>query len=194
METRYYHGNLTPEEMAQALVARFDHSNLRAQSFSSQDKIIVQIASRSLRRSGGQTAMTIAIQRIQDGVSVQAGEQELLGVAVSLGQSVLATLLNPWNVIGRLDDIAQDVSSLNLAEQVWEEIENVARSAGANFELSERLRRLICEYCLTANPVGEPSCIACGAPLGESQPHTCANCGFVLKTGETSCPQCGTPL
>lgn len=194
METRFYHGNLTPEEMAQALVARFDHSNLRAQSFSSQDKIIVQIATRGLRRSGGQTAMTIAMQRIKDGVSVQAGEQELLGVAVSLGQSVLATLLNPWNMITRLDDIAQDVSSLSLADQVWEEIENVARLAGANFELSERLRRLVCAYCLTANPVGEPSCIACGAPLGESQPRTCAKCGFVVKTGETNCPQCGTPL
>ncbi len=179
--------------MAQALVARFDHGNLRAQSFSSQDKVVVQIASRTLRASGGQTAMTVALQRIQDGVSVQAGEQELLGVAVSLGQSVLATLLNPWNVIGRLDDIAQDVSSLSLADQVWEEIENVARSAGANFELSERLRRLVCSYCKTANPVGEASCIACGAPLGESQPRTCQKCGYVLKSGESRCPQCGAP-
>ena len=169
--------------MAQSLVARFDHGNLRAQSFSSQDKVVVQIASRMFRASGGQTAMTVALQRIQDGVSVQAGEQELLGVAVSLGQSVLATLLNPWNVIGRLDDIAQDMSSLNLADQVWEEIENVARSAGANFELSERLRRLVCSYCKTANPVGEASCIACGAPMGEGQPRTCQKCGYVLKSG-----------
>jgi RNase P subunit RPR2 len=194
METRYYHGNLTPLEIAQALVARFDHGNLHAQSYSSHDKVIVQIASRNVRASGGQTAMTVALQRIQDGVSVQAGEQELLGVAVSLGQSVLATLLNPWNVISRLDDIAQDVTSLSLADQVWEEIENVARSAGANFELSERLRRLVCSYCKTANPVGEASCIACGAPLGESQPRTCLKCGFVVKTGEGRCPQCGEPL
>jgi hypothetical protein len=194
METRYYHGNLTPNEVAQALVARFDHGNMRAQSFSSQDKIVVQIASRNLRASGGQTAMTVALQHIQDGVSVQAGEQDMLGVAVSLGQTVLATLMNPWNVVSRLDDIAQDFTSLSLADQVWEEIESVARSAGANFELSERLRRLVCAYCLTANPVGEASCIACGAPLGESQPRTCLNCGFVVKTGESRCPQCGKPL
>lgn len=194
METRYYHGNLTPNEVAQALVARFDHGNMRAQSFSSHDKIVVQIGSRNLRASGGQTAMTVALQRIQDGVSVQAGEQDMLGVAVSLGQTVLATLMNPWNVVSRLDDIAQDFTSLSLADQVWEEIESVARSAGANFELSERLRRLVCAYCLTANPVGEASCIACGAPLGESQPHTCLNCGFVVKTGESRCPQCGKPL
>jgi hypothetical protein len=138
--------------------------------------------------------MTIAIQQIQDGVAVQAGQQELWGVAVSLGQSVLATLLNPWNVITRLDDIAQDVTSLSLADQVWEEIENVTRSAGANFELSERLRRLVCAYCLTANPVGEPSCLACGAPMGELQPRTCLKCGFVVKAGENRCTQCGSEL
>jgi DNA-directed RNA polymerase subunit RPC12/RpoP len=96
-------------------------------------------------------------------------------------------------VIARLDDIAQDVTSLSLAEQVWEEIENVARSSGANFELSERLRRLVCAYCSTANPVGEPGCIACGAPLGPSQPQTCKKCGFVVKTEEKRCPQCGEP-
>lgn len=194
METRYYHGNITPTEIAQALIARFDHGNLRAQSFSSHDKVVVQIASRALRASGGQTAMTVALQRIQDGVSVQAGEQELLGVAVSLGQTVLATLMNPWNVVSRLDDLAQDFSSLSLADQVWEEIENIARSAGASFELSERLRRLECMYCHTANPVGESNCIACGAPLGEIQPRTCSNCGYVVKTDETRCPQCGKPL
>jgi DNA-directed RNA polymerase subunit RPC12/RpoP len=102
--------------------------------------------------------------------------------------------MNPWNVVSRLDDIAQDFTSLSLADQVWEEIENVARSAGANFELSERLRRLVCAYCLTANPVGEASCIACGAPMGETQPRTCPKCGFVVKTGESRCPQCGNPL
>jgi hypothetical protein len=83
---------------------------------------------------------------------------------------------------------------LNLAEQVWTVIENAARTAGATFELSERLRRLVCAYCMTANPVGEPRCIACGAPLGEVQPHTCRNCGFVLKTGEPVCPNCKKPV
>jgi len=35
---------------------------------------------------------------------------------------------------------------LNLSQNVWEEIENIARSAGASFELSERLKRIVCEY------------------------------------------------
>ncbi len=194
METRYFHGKITPDEVADALVARFDHGNLRAQRIGAGDKVYVQIASRQHRTAGGQTALTVALQRIEDGVSVQTGAQQWLGVAASIGQTVLATLRNPWSVITRLDDLAQDFASLSLAGQVWEEIENISRAAGATFELSERLRRLVCEYCLTANPIGEPSCIACGAPLGPSQPRTCNNCGFVVKSAESRCPQCGNPL
>jgi predicted amidophosphoribosyltransferase len=53
---------------------------------------------------------------------------------------------------------------------------------------------MVCEYCLTANPVGEPSCIACGAPLGEAQPRTCLNCGFVVRMNESICPNCKQPI
>lgn len=194
METRYFHGNIAPDEVADALIARFDHGNLRAHRIGAEGKVVVQIASRETRAAGGQTALTIALQRIEDGLSVQAGGQQWLGVAASIGQTVLTTLRNHWSVITRLDDLAQDIASLTLADQVWEEIERVAQAAGATFELSERLKRLVCEYCRTANPVGEPSCIACGAPLGEVQPQTCKNCGYVVKSGETRCPECGNPL
>jgi RNA polymerase subunit RPABC4/transcription elongation factor Spt4 len=51
-----------------------------------------------------------------------------------------------------------------------------------------------CEYCGTANPVGEGACIACGAPLGKLQPNTCSNCGFVIQPGELTCPNCGSIL
>lgn len=191
METRYYHGDLSPNEIGHALVARFDHGNLRAQQLGTGHKIIVQISTRQHRVSGGDTAMSVVIEKIEDGVSVSLGKQQWLGVAASLGQTVISTLFNPWSIISRLDDLAQDYSSLNIPEEVWEVIEEVARSAGASFELSERLRRTLCEYCRTANPVGEPSCIACGAPLGESQPDTCPNCGFAIDAEATFCPNCG---
>lgn len=194
MDTRYFHGQLTTDEIANALIARFDHGNLRAQKVGSGNNTVVQIATREFRSAGGQTAMAIHLSQNEDGVAVQIGEQEWLGIAASIGEAVLFSLHNPWHLISHLDDLAQDFTSLNLPDQVWEEIENVARSAGASFELSERLRRIICPYCLTANPVGEPSCIACGAPLGEGQPRTCRNCGFVVKSAESICPQCGTPL
>nr|MBC8504243.1 zinc ribbon domain-containing protein [Chloroflexota bacterium] len=96
--------------------------------------------------------------------------------------------------LGRLDDVAQDIDSMQLDERAWEVIERVAQAAGASLELSGRLRRLVCGHCDTANPTGEPSCIACGAPLGDVQPTTCANCGFVVRKTESICPDCKKPL
>ena len=188
---RIYHGKLSPYEFGQSLVAEFNRENLQAHQIGNDKHIIVQIGTRRNRRSGGNTALTVAIRQVEDGVSVQIGEQSLLGVVASLGQTALWTWRNPWNLISRLDDVAQDVENLQLSDEVWEFIEDTAYASGATFELSERLKRLSCSYCDTANPVGAPNCISCGAPLGKSQPSTCSNCGFVIKTGENVCPNCG---
>ena len=190
MVRRIFHGTITPQDLGRALVAQFNQSNLRAQQFSSKGKVIVQIATRERRMSGGTTALTVYLEDVEDGVAVQVGEQAWLGIAASIGTTILSVWRNPFNLIHRLDDIAQDVENIQVSDQVWQVIESFARMRGATFELSERLRRLMCEYCEVANPVGEPSCIACGAPLGEIQPDTCPNCGFVIKPGEQICPNC----
>ena len=118
----------------------------------------------------------------------------MLGQAASLGASALLTWMNPMNLLGRLDDIAQDIEHLSLDDQVWTLIDQLARSRGASQQLSERLGRLTCEYCRVANPVGEGRCIACGAPLGDVQPFTCHHCGHVVLGNETKCPNCGEKL
>lgn len=190
MEQRIFHGNLTPRIIADVLTAEFNSGGLRARQTGNNKEIILQIATIDRPLSGGQTSMTISLRQVEDGVAVRLGQQNWLGVAASLGQTALSTILNPWNLIGRLDDLAQDIESLQLSERVWQVIENTARSTGATFELSERLRRLACAYCSTANPVGAASCIACGAPLGKQQPRTCPQCGFVIRTDEIACPNC----
>lgn len=190
MDRRIFHGNISDRDLGQALVAHFNRGNLRAQQFSRKGKVIVQIATRVRPLSGGTTALTIYLERIKDGVAVQVGEQAWLGIAASIGTTILSVWRNPFNLIHRLDDIAQDVENIQVSDQVWQVIENYARMRGATFELSERLRRVMCEYCETANPVGESRCIACGAPLGDIQPDTCQNCGFVIKSGEKVCPNC----
>jgi len=167
---------------------------LAAQQLGNGKQILIQIASRQRPISGGQTALTVQLREVEDGVAVQLGKQTWLGLAASLGVTALSVFRNPFSLIGRLDDLAQDIENLQLTEEVWDVIENVARMRGATFELSERLRRLVCNYCATANPVGEPSCIACGAPLGDIQPITCQNCGFVVKKMESDCPNCERPL
>lgn len=191
MEQRIFHGNLTPKALASALQGEFNRGNLRTQQIGSAQKVIVQIATRDQPLSGGQTALTVSIEAVEDGVAVSIGKQAWLGVAASLGMTALTAWRNPWHLLERLDDLAQDIENLQLSEKVWQNIEATARNLGANFELSDRLRRTVCEYCLVANPVGEASCIACGAPLGRVQPDTCKNCGFVIKKRESICPNCG---
>ena len=194
MDQRIYHGALQPADVAEALLAEFGRGNLQAQALGQGDRMAVQIATRMDALSGGQTAITVSLERIPDGVLVQIGQQAWLGVAASLGWTALAALRNPISLLSRLDDIAQDVENLQISERVWQVIAQTARVAGASQQLSERLRRLQCEYCGTANAVGAANCLACGAPMGAAQPATCPTCGFVVGRAEKVCPNCGNPL
>ncbi len=194
MDRQIYHGVINPSDVAQALLGEFNRGNLRAQTLGQTDNLAVQIGTRPGTASGGQTALTVSIQKVADGIMVQIGQQAWLGTATSLGWTVVAALRNPFSLIGRLDDIAQDVENLQLSERVWTVINQAIQASGASHQLSARLNRVVCEYCGTANPVGEGNCIACGAPLGKSQPKTCSNCGFVMGPGEIQCPNCGAAI
>jgi len=192
-QQRTYHGDINPDEMAAALVAAFNQGNMRAQQVGEGDKVMVQIATRQ-GGSGGKAALSITIQRVEDGVSAAMGQHEWLGVAASLGQTALTTLLNPWNLIGRLDDIAQDVTSLTLVDKAWEAVEKFAQAARITKTISERLQTVACPFCGTANKVGAPDCVNCGAPLGEYQPLSCPKCGNVMPAKSKFCANCGTAL
>jgi lipopolysaccharide biosynthesis regulator YciM len=194
MDRRVFHGKLSPADIAQALLGEFNQGNLRAQTMGQSTKMVVQIGTSSSAVSGGQTALTVTIQKVEDGVMIEMGQQAWMGVAASLGASAFAALRNPLSLLGRLDDIAQDIENLQLADRIWQVIEQAARSAGASHQLSDNLSRLTCTYCGVANPLGEPSCVACGAPMGSIQPTTCPNCGFVVKAGYKKCPNCNQNL
>jgi len=190
MEQKIFHGTLSPSDLARSLEAAFNRTNLFAKRVGSGKKMAVQISSRPLARSGGHTALMIAIEQVEDGVLVQLGKQERMGIAASLGKTVFSAILNPVSLLHRLDDIAQDIQNLQLDDDVWDVIAEAAHAAGASHEISAKLKRLTCSYCHTANPVGDANCIACGAPLGKAQPRTCKSCGYVVTGNERSCPNC----
>ena len=194
MEQKIFHGDLDPKDIAQALMGEFNRGNFRAQTIGSNSNLVVQITTKETPKSGGQTAITVMIRKVEDGIAIQLGEQDWVGVAASLGQSALHAWRNPWSLIERLDDIAADIQYLKLDDQVWAIIEKTTKALGANYELSERLRSVVCVYCRTANPIGESHCLGCGAPLGDNQPNTCMNCGYIIKKGENLCPNCGQPV
>jgi hypothetical protein len=194
MDRRIFHGNIEPNDIAQALVAEFNRGNMYTQVVGNTAKMAVQIATRMGAQSGGHTALTITIQDTDDGIMVEIGQQAWLGVAASLGQTAISALRNPFSLLGRLDDLAQDIENMQLTDRVWQIIDRTIVTVGASYKLSERLRRVTCEYCQTANPVGEGSCIACGAPLGNVHPTSCPNCGFAVSQADTICPNCNKRL
>lgn len=194
MERRIFHGSITPSDVAHALIAEFNRGNLRAQTIGQREKLAVQIATRADASAGGQTALTVSIQTVEDGIMIEIGQQDWLGVAASLGKTAFSALRNPLSLLGRLDDLAQDIENLQLQERVWQVIDRIMKAHGISQELSERFQRVICEYCKTANPLGEGSCLACGAPLGEVYPAACPRCGFIVGQQDTLCPNCGQTL
>ena len=194
MDRRIFHGNIKPNDIAHALMAEFNRGSMLAQVLGDKDKIAVQIATRAGSMSGGQTALTVTIRTVEDGIMIEMGQQAWLGVMASLGQTAFSALRNPFSLLGRLDDLAQDIESIQLGEKAWTVIDRTVRALKASYALSEKLSRIACEYCGCANPLGEASCLSCGAPLGEAQPTTCSNCGFVVTPEETICPNCNRKL
>ena len=175
-------------------MAEFNRGNMHAQMLGNKEKLAVQITTRTGTPSGGHTALTINLQTVEDGILVEIGQQAWLGVAASLGHTALAALRNPFSLLGRLDDLAQDIESMQLSEKTWQVIDRTVATLKASYALSERLARLTCEYCGAANPLGEACCLSCGAPMGEAHPTSCPRCGFVVTSVETVCPNCSGKL
>jgi len=191
MKSRTYHGDVHLQEFTGALAGYFNRGALSSTARLDGNQAVVQIGTRQGRGSGGSTHLGVILRKVDDRLEVQVGEQAALGLAASLGASALLTLLNPWNLLGRLDDIAIDFEHLSLEDQVWAVVDRLAAQSKASRQLSDRLRRAICSYCGVANPLSEGRCLACGAPLGDVQPDTCPNCGYVVLGAETQCPNCG---
>ena len=87
----------------------------------------------------------MVLQQLEDGVAVKIGKQDWMGIAASLGMSALSVRRNPLSLLGRLDDIAQDIENLTLDDRLWELIDEVAETMNASQRLSEKLRRNKCQ-------------------------------------------------
>ncbi|UCF59823.1 MAG: hypothetical protein JSV37_08650 [Anaerolineaceae bacterium] len=129
---RIFHGPIKPDDLGRALIAEFDQGNLTTKQVGRGDHRVVQIASRVIPTSGGRTAITVHLSKVEDGVLVRIGQQAWMGVVASLGITALAALRNPLSLIGRLDDLAQDIASIQLTERVWETLERTADRLGAS--------------------------------------------------------------
>ncbi|MBN1261549.1 MAG: zinc ribbon domain-containing protein [Anaerolineae bacterium] len=195
MEQRAYHGKVDPEDMARALVVQFNEGDTRAQWMRSQQgRAVVQVQSRKREHGDPSTAVTLHITPSKTGVVASMAEQQWFGVAADLARTGLMTLLNPWNLLNELDDIARNVRSLNLRDEIWQAVEAYCRGAGAGVGAAAQLQHVVCPYCGTPNAVGESNCKACQAPLAEGQPIACGRCGFLNDAHADLCVNCGNRL
>src|SRR4030095_9584305 len=95
MDRRIFHGNITPNDIAQALLGEFNRGNLHAQLVGHASKMALKISTRTGAQSGVQTALTVTLQGTDEGVMIEIGQQAWLGVAASLGQNALSHFRNP---------------------------------------------------------------------------------------------------
>jgi len=195
MEQRTYRGDIEPEDLAQALLARFDYGDMKAQMVKGDEgHLLVQIATREWGWGAARSALTVGIAPVEEGVRVTLGQQQWLDAAASLAITGLSALINPLSLLGRIDDIARDVGKLTLPDQVWDTIEHYVDSVGAKLGLAEKQLVVTCAYCGVGNPVGAGTCSACGGSLADVQPVACPTCGFILPQGARFCSRCGTKL
>ena len=193
MEQRTYHGDLGPDEIANALLAQFNQGTFAAQRISQGDRALVHDGTRD-RRNRVENALTVTISKTPDGVNVAVGDQQLLDAAADLAQAGLGALFNPLSLLGNLGEIASDVSSFSLPQQVWETVDKYCKSVGAGLGGAPEKMTIGCPYCGVANPPGSPTCSGCGAPLGSAQPIYCPQCGQVAPHGTQFCSRCGAKL
>ena len=195
MEQRTYRGDIDPEGLASALVARFNQGDLKAQRVMGQEgHLMVQIATREWGWGAACTALSVGIAPVEEGVRVTLGQQRWLDAAASLAITGLGALVNPLSLLERIDDIARDVGKLTLPDQVWDAVEHYCESVGARLGLAEKQLMVTCPYCGVGNPVGAGTCSACGGSLVDVQPVACPKCGFVMPADAQFCSRCGTRL
>lgn len=190
MEQRTYHGKITPQELATALLARFNTETMTATQAGTGDRIVVNISASSA--VGGPCSLSVGLSPMPTGVTVTVGPHNVLGVAADLLETGLKALVNPITLIGEIADVVQNVQRLTLPQQVWETIDHYCQSVGAS--LVPEPSGVACPYCGIISPLGTGQCPSCGAPLGEYQPIACPKCGKLLPRTVNFCTRCGTAL
>ena len=194
MQRRTYRGQeASARDLADALVTRFNDGRLVAHANGPDDHIIVQIVAREMRRRA-RAALTIAIIQHEDAIEVSLGEHQWLGPAADIAESALRGWFRPMSLLGEIAEIADDLQTLQLPQQVWEAVDHYMESAGAKLGLAEDHKLVACPFCGVGNPVGEGQCSACGGSLVSVQPRTCPECGKIVPQNAVFCHRCGAHL
>jgi len=136
MEQRVYHGNVTPEGLADFLVQRFDpQENLQAQKLGSGDSLVVQIGHGDVPEEI-KHAITVGITRAADseqGIAVTMGQQQWISPRMATYAAMIglvSLIITPWALFGLLWPVSELIGSRTLPSDVWSAVETYVLSQG----------------------------------------------------------------
>ena len=190
MITKTYYGKFKIDHFLNFLAAAFRDQNLEVHVSKHAERNVVRFVSARTARSGGQFALNLILTEFDGGVRIDIGNPEALGVAASLGKTAIAALINPYNLLVRLDDVAQDIENITLDQSLLKEIEQYMKVNHLTLKLSSSLSKTVCLYCHSINEYGNSNCVSCGAPMGDTLLKTCPRCGYAMSDKIMRCPQC----
>ncbi len=194
MEQHVYHGSISAEGLAQALLDEWDQGDTMAQAFGEEDRVIVQIGQREAGWFSDEPrqALTLGIEPIEDGVQVTMGQQQWFkdGGVQFIGGGLIG--LFPFFFAFPLGELfgSQGGIDQSLPGRIWASIDRYVGNAGAATGKTRRLSTVPCPACGVANAQGAERCSACGSSLVAAP--TCENCGHTNPIGAHFCNQCGT--
>ena len=227
MEGRYYQTQrIDLERLAGELERLYVMQGYQVQHFGNPDQMTVQV------KKGGdfaailgmQRALTLTMQRVQDGVNAIVGQQKwtdkaavgavgmlvLWPLAFTAGAGAIQQAMLGGQVLRALDSLVyqQDPGvqiNFNPAAQY--------QQAGAGLpsapfygqswpqppsgqSAQPEARKVICSHCQTPNDEGGNFCMKCGKPLAPQEPQKifCPVCHAEISSLATFCTQCGSPL
>lgn len=203
MEQRVYQGNSNPNALAQHLLDIWDQGDTVAQTLEGDEGIIVQVG----QRSGGlfsdepQSALTLALEPISDGLRVTLGEQQWYrdgGGQIMVGGLIgFFPFFFTWPLGGGRDEPLDP----QLANQVWESVEHYVQQYSAAIGPTRLPQQLDAPMGTTTRLPQQPvaatgattrlagiHCPSCGTE-NVSEAERCHECGTYLQA--RACPQCG---
>ncbi len=137
MEQRVYHGNITPEGLADYLIQHYDpEDNVQAQKIGEGESLLVQIGHGD-NPAAVRYAVTVAIARSRDetpGVIVTMGQRQWITAEEATHAAfwgLLAVLVTPWVLFALLWPLSEMISRTTLPADIWTTIDTYAASQGA---------------------------------------------------------------
>ena len=154
----------TPKDFMEALKFEFDTPNFDVEIKPiSPDHYESRIFTSRNNTSESQTSINITAILTENGLSITASDQEWGQIAASLGTTVVAAIINPINLLGRIDNLAVDVENMQLSERIDKFVHSFATTLAERSET--QANRSTCKYCRSRNDQTATHCASCGAPL-----------------------------